>query len=37
LPGDPTRSDRLIKRIQEKKQAADWRWLIEKAKALKLS
>ena len=34
-PGDPKRSDLLIKRIQEKKQAAEWRWLLEKAKALK--
>ena len=35
LPGDPKRSERLVKRIQEKKQAAEWRWLLEKAKALK--
>ncbi|MBP6810329.1 MAG: hypothetical protein KA138_02335 [Saprospiraceae bacterium] len=35
LPGDPKRSDLLLKRIQEKKQAAEWRWLLEKAKALK--
>ena len=34
-PGDQKRSDLLIKRIQEKKQAAEWRWLLEKAKALK--
>ena len=33
-PGDPKRSELLIKRIQEKKQAAEWRWLLEKAKAL---
>ena len=35
LPGDPKRSNLLISRIQEKKQAAEWRWLLEKAKALK--
>ncbi len=35
LPGDSKRSDLLLKRIQEKKQAAEWRWLLEKAKALK--
>jgi len=34
-PGDPKRSELLTKRIQEKKQAAEWRWLLEKAKALK--
>ncbi len=34
-PGDPKRSEVLIKRIQEKKQAGEWRWLLEKAKALK--
>ncbi len=34
-PADPKRSEVLIKRIQEKKQAAEWRWLLEKAKALK--
>ena len=34
-PGDPKRSELLIKRIQEKKQSAEWRWLIEKAKALR--
>ncbi len=34
-PGDPKRSELLIKRIQEKKQSAEWRWLLEKAKALK--
>jgi len=33
-PGDPKRSNLLISRIQEKKQAAEWRWLLEKAKAL---
>jgi len=33
-PGDPKRSELLIKRIQEKKQSAEWRWLLEKAKAL---
>ena len=35
LPGDPKRSQLLIKRVQEKKQSAEWRWLLEKAKALK--
>ncbi len=34
--GDAKRSDRLVKRIQEKKQAAEWRWLLEKAKDLKV-
>jgi len=34
-PGDPKRSELLTKRIQERKQAAEWRWLLEKAKALK--
>ncbi len=34
-PGDPKRSELLVKRIQEKKQSAEWRWLLEKAKALK--
>lgn len=35
LPGDQKRSELLVKRIQEKKQAAEYRWLLEKAKALK--
>ncbi|MFN0216716.1 MAG: hypothetical protein ACKVT2_20860 [Saprospiraceae bacterium] len=35
LPGDHKRSELLVKRIQGKKQAAEWRWLLEKAKALK--
>lgn len=35
MPGDPKRSDQLTKRIQDRKQAAEWRWLLEKAKALK--
>ena len=35
LPGDQKRSEKLVARIQEKKQAAEWRWLLEKAKALK--
>jgi len=35
IKGDPKRSELLTKRIQEKKQAAEWRWLLEKAKALK--
>ncbi len=34
-PGDPKRSELLLKRIQEKRQAAEWRWLLEKAKDLK--
>ncbi len=34
LPGDHKRSELLTKRIQEKKQSAEWRWLLEKAKAL---
>lgn len=34
-PGDQKRSLLLQKRIQEKKQSAEWRWLLEKAKALK--
>jgi hypothetical protein len=34
-PGDQKRSQLLQKRIQEKKQSAEWRWLLEKAKALK--
>ncbi len=36
IPGDPKRSETIVKRLQEKKQAAEWRWLLEKAKALKL-
>jgi hypothetical protein len=35
IPGDSKRSDILTKRIQEKKQAFEYRWLLEKAKALK--
>ena len=34
-PGDQKRSQLLIKRVQEKKHSAEWRWLLEKAKALK--
>lgn len=34
IPGDQNRSQLLIKRIQERKQAAEWRWLLEKAIAL---
>lgn len=33
-PGDTKRPERLTKRIQDKKQAAEWRWLLEKAQAL---
>jgi hypothetical protein len=35
IPGDVKRSETLIKRIKEKKQAAEWRWLMEKAEELK--
>lgn len=35
-PGDPKRSDVLLKRIHAKKQAVEWRWLLEKAKAMKI-
>jgi len=35
LPGDHKRSELLLKRIQGKKQSAEWRWLLEKAKDLK--
>ena len=35
IPGDHKRAERVIKRLQEKKQSAEWRWLLEKAKALK--
>jgi hypothetical protein len=35
IPGDAKRADTLIKRIKEKKQAAEWRWLMEKAEELK--
>jgi hypothetical protein len=34
-PADPKRSELLVSRLQEKKQSAEWRWLLEKAKALK--
>jgi hypothetical protein len=33
--GDPKRSELLVSRLYEKKQSAEWRWLLEKAKALK--
>jgi len=33
-PGDKKRAERLIHRIQEKKQTADWRWLLDKAEEL---
>jgi len=33
--GDHKRCDQLIKRILNKKQSAEWRWLLEKAKGLK--
>ena len=35
IPGDQSRAERVIKRIQENKQAAEWRWLLTKANALK--
>ncbi|HLP95841.1 MAG TPA: hypothetical protein VK168_17475 [Saprospiraceae bacterium] len=35
IPGDTKRAETLIKRIKEKKQAAEWRWLLEKAEELK--
>jgi hypothetical protein len=35
LPGDEKRAGKVISRVQEKKQAAEWRWLLEKANALK--
>lgn len=35
IPGDVKRAETLIKRLQEKKQAAEWRWLMEKAEELK--
>lgn len=34
-PGDPRRSDVLTKRIQEKKQSAEYHWLLQKAQSLK--
>lgn len=34
-PGDHKRAERIIKRIQEKNRAAEWRWLLEKAQELK--
>ncbi|MBL7827059.1 MAG: hypothetical protein JNJ57_10540 [Saprospiraceae bacterium] len=35
IPGDKKRAETLLKRIQEKKQVAEWRWLLSKAEALK--
>jgi hypothetical protein len=35
IPGDAKRAETLIKRLKEKKQAAEWRWLMEKAEELK--
>jgi hypothetical protein len=35
-PGDLKRSEVLVARAQERKQAIEWRWLLEKAKALKV-
>lgn len=34
-PGDVKRSDLLVKRVHERKQAAEWRWLLEKAQELR--
>ncbi len=34
-PGNAKRADQLIKRIEVKKQAMEWQWLLEKAHALK--
>lgn len=36
-PGDKKRAELLIKRIQGKKQTAEWRWLFEKAKVLSIA
>lgn len=33
-PGDKARSERLLKRIREKKSAAEWDWLLEKAREI---
>ncbi len=35
IPGDNKRADLLIARIEKKKQALEWRWLLDKAHALK--
>lgn len=35
IPGDKKRADKLIERIKEKKQAAEWLWLMAKAEELK--
>lgn len=35
VSGDPRRSDILIKRVSEKKQSAEYHWLMQKAKSLK--
>ncbi len=35
IPGDQKRADRMVLRLEEKKRAFEWRWLLEKAKALK--
>ena len=37
IPGDLKRAERMIQRVQEKKQSFEWRWLLEKAKAIKTS
>lgn len=34
-PGDAKRSELIVSRLQQNKQAAEWRWLLEKAEALK--
>ncbi len=33
-PGDKNRSERLVKRVLQKKMCAEWRWLLEKARQL---
>ena len=35
IPGDAERAERVIKRIEANKQVVEWRWLLEKANALK--
>ncbi len=35
IQGDQKRAERMVLRLEEKKQAFEWRWLLEKAKALK--
>jgi hypothetical protein len=35
IPGDMKRADTVIRRLNEKKKVSEWRWLMEKAQALK--